>query len=296
MRRESITEQEIEGTPSLPWSTRVIREVGSEEHTSAMVLEEPLSVEVNGQRVAVLMRLPGNEKELATGFCLSEGIISDFGAVMTVHHCGRGLPDPIGSEEEQTESRNRVQISARPEAVRFDAQADVVRLIRTGCGAADVADIADTLPRLNGDFYVSVETLLALNGALRQAQELYKLSGGVHAAALFDGDGNLLTLQEDLGRHNAIDKAIGYCLLRGIPLKNHILLATGRASYEMVTKSLRVGIPIIVSVSAATALAAQIAQDRGATLVGYLRGGRMSVYTHPWRIKPLVTSHSASAL
>jgi FdhD protein len=250
-----------------------------------MVLEEPLSVEVNGRRAAVLMRLPGNEKELGIGFCLSEGIISNFDAVTTVHHCGRGLPDPIGSEEERAESRNRVQIRARPGAVRLDAQADVVRLIRTGCGAADVNDIVDTLPRLDGDFTAPAETLLGLNGALRQAQELYKLAGGVHAAALFDGDGNLLTLQEDLGRHNAIDKAIGYCLLRGISLENRILVATGRASYEMVTKSLRVGIPIVVSVSAATALAAQIAEDRGATLIGYLRGGRMSVYTHPWRVE-----------
>jgi FdhD protein len=247
-------------------------------------LEEPLSVEVNGGRVAVLMRLPGHEKELGVGFCISEGIIAGFESVLTVHHCGRGLPDPIGSDADQAESRNRVQIHARPEAVRFDAQADVVRLIRTGCGAVDVAEVADDLPKLNSDFRVPVATLLGLNAAMRQAQDLYKLSGGVHAAALFDAAGSLLTLQEDIGRHNAIDKVIGYCLLRGIPLRDRILVGTGRASHDMVTKSLRAGIPIIVSISAATVLAAQIAQDRGATLIGYLRGGRMSVYTHPWRI------------
>jgi FdhD protein len=229
--------------------------------------------------------LPGEEKERAVGFCISEGIIAGFESVLTVHHCGRGLPDPIGSSQEQAESRNRVQIRARPEAVRFDAQADVVRLIRTGCGAVDVADMADDLPRLDGDLSVPAETLLGLNAAMRQAQDLYKVSGGVHAAALFDPTGHLITLQEDIGRHNAIDKAIGYCLLRRIPLQDRILVATGRASHEMVTKSLRVGIPIIVSVSAATALAAQIADDRGATLIGYLRGRRMSVYTHPWRIE-----------
>jgi len=128
-------EEEIRGTPTLPWATRVVRVAGPEDHTSAMVLEEPLSVEVNGRRVAVLMRLPGNEKELGVGFCVSEGIVTGFDAVLTVHHCGRGLPDPIGSRQDQVESRNRVQIRAHPEAVRFDAQSDVVRLIRTGCGA-----------------------------------------------------------------------------------------------------------------------------------------------------------------
>lgn len=242
-------------------------------------------MEVNEQRVAVLMRLPGHEKELGVGFCISEGIIKGFEAVLTVHHCGRGLPDPIGSREEQAESRNRVQIRAQPEAVHFDAQADVARLIRAGCGAVDVTDMTDGLPRLNSDLRVPAETLLDLNAAMRQAQDLYKMSGGVHAAALFDAKGCLITLQEDIGRHNAIDKAIGYCLLRGIPLQDCILVATGRASHDMVTKSLRVSIPVIISISAVTALAAQIAKDRGATLIGYLRGGRMSVYTHPWRIE-----------
>lgn len=269
----------------MPWDTRVVRAAGPEEQVSAVALEEPLSVEVNGQRVAVLMRLPGNEKELGVGFCISEGIVAAFDAVLTVHHCGRGLPDPIGSDEQRAESRNRVQIRVRPEAVRFDAQADVVRLIRSGCGAADVTGVSHDLPKLNGRFQVSAERLLSLNWAMREAQTFYRVSGGVHAAALFDATGQLITLQEDVGRHNAIDKVVGYCLLRGITLRDRILVATGRASYEMVTKSLRVGIPIIVSISAATALAVQIAEDCGATLIGYLRAGRMSVYTHPWRVE-----------
>lgn len=285
MRTVPVTDKEMQDTPTLPWPTQIVRAAGPKDCTTAMILEEPLSVEVNGQRVAVLMRLPGDEKELGVGFCVSEGIITGFESVLTVHHCGQSLPDPIGSSEEQAESRNRVQIRARPEAVRFDVQADVVRLIRTGCGAVDVSDMANDLPRLNNDFRVPAEMLLGLNAATRQAQDLYKVAGGVHAAALFDAKGRLITLQEDIGRHNAIDKAIGYCLLRGILLQDRILVATGRASHEMVTKSLRVGIPIIVSISAATALAAQIAEDRGATLIGYLRGRRMSVYTHPWRVE-----------
>jgi FdhD protein len=294
VRRASVTEKEIEGTPSLLWPTQVVRTAGPEDHASAIVLEEPLSVEVNGQRVAVLMRLPGNEKELGVGFCVSEGILVDFESVLTIHHCGRSLPDPIGSSEDQAESRNRVQIRARPGAIHFDAQSNVIRLIRTGCGAVDVAEMADDLPHLNSNFRVPAERLLSLNAAMREAQDLYKVSGGVHAAALFDADGRLITLQEDIGRHNAIDKAIGYCLLRGISLQDRILVATGRASHDMITKSVRLGIPVIVSISAVTALAVQIAEDRNATLIGYLRGGRMSVYTHPWRIENCTSSIESS--
>jgi hypothetical protein len=180
--RRLVTDKKMQGA-ALPWPTQVVRAAGPEAHTSAMPLEEPLSVEVNGQRVAVLMRLPGSEKELGAGFCISEGIIASFDAVLTVHHCGRGLPDPIGSSQEQAESRNRVQIRARPEAVHFDAQSDVVRLIRTGCGAVEVTDMVDNLPRLNSDLCVPAEMLLGLNAAMRQAQDLYKVSGGVHAAA-----------------------------------------------------------------------------------------------------------------
>jgi FdhD protein len=282
--RRLVTDKKMQGA-ALPWPTQVVRAAGPEAHTSAMPLEEPLSVEVNGQRVAVLMRLPGSEKELGAGFCISEGIIASFDAVLTVHHCGRGLPDPIGSSQEQAESRNRVQIRARPEAVHFDAQSDVVRLIRTGCGAVEVTDMVDNLPRLNSNLCVPAEMLLGLNATMRQAQDLYKVSGGVHAAALFDDQGHLIALQEDVGRHNAIDKVIGHCLLRGISLQDRILVATGRASHDMVTKAVRVGIPIITSISAATALAAQIAEDRRATLIGYLRSRRMSVYTHSWRVE-----------
>ena len=285
MHRLSDTEKEIKSTPTLSWPTQVVRADGPQEHNSAMPLEEPLSVEVNGQRVAVLMRLPGGEKELALGFCISEGIIAGFEDVLIVRHCGSDLPAPAGKGEEQSESRNRVHIHARPESLNFDAPSNVLRLIRSGCGAVNPSYMTNDLPRLNGNLGVSVEVLLGLNASMRQAQELYKLSGGVHAAAIFDAQGCLLALEEDIGRHNAIDKVIGYCLLRGIPLRDHILVATGRASHEMVTKSVRVGIAVVASISAATTMAAQIAEDRGVTLIGYLRSKRMSVYTHPWRIE-----------
>jgi FdhD protein len=119
---------------------------------------------------------------------------------------------------------------------------------------------------------------------MREQQTVHRHVGGTHAAVLFDKSGRVITLAEDIGRHNAIDKAVGYCLLRGISLHDKVLLTSGRASYEMATKAIRVGIPIIASVSAPTSLAVQLAEDRGLTLIGYLRGGRMNVYTHPERV------------
>ena len=123
---------------------------------------------------------------------------------------------------------------------------------------------------------------------MRAQQDVHNSVGGTHAAVLFDTSGRAITLAEDIGRHNAIDKAVGYCLLRGISLRDKILLTSGRASYEMATKAVRAGIAIIASVSAPTSLAVHLAEDRGLTLIGYLRGGRMNVYTHPERVTKVV--------
>lgn len=286
MRKKPISEAEIQGKPTQSWPAEVIDSTGQKKQTAALVIEEPLSVEVNGKRLAILMRLPGHEKELGAGFCISEGIVDSFDDLLTVQHCGSGFSDSIDSSAaDQSESRNKVLIRARPEAVHFDAQTDIVRLIRSGCGAADIAYLSGSLPSIKTELRVSTQMMLNLNTATRQAQDLYKISGGVHAAALFDREGGLITIQEDIGRHNAVDKVIGFCLLRNIPLKDTVLVATGRASHEMVTKSLRAGISIIASVSAATALAAQIAENHNLTLIGYLRGRGMSIYTHSRRIQ-----------
>lgn len=138
---------------------------------------------------------------------------------------------------------------------------------------------------MNHDLNVPATVLLGLDRAMRERQDIHRSVGGTHAAVIFDASGKAITLAEDIGRHNAIDKAVGYCLLRGIALYDKILLTSGRASYEMATKAVRVGIPVIASVSAPTSLAVQLAEDRGLTLIGYLRGGRMNVYTHMERIR-----------
>ena len=259
----------------------------SREQQVEIVLEEPLSLHINGRQVAVLMRLPGMEKELAAGFCLSEGLIDGFEKVLTIQHCGQGLPSPTEavSENAAPESRNRVEVQVRPGALREGARLEVVRLIRAGCGAVD-ADLADLpLSPVREGPVVGSRLVLGLGKSMRAAQRVHRRVGGIHAAALFDTGGKLVVLCEDIGRHNAVDKVIGYCLLRGISLEDKLLLCSGRLSYEMVTKAIRLNMPLLISMSAPTALAAQIADRFNVTLIGYLRGGRMTLYTHPERVE-----------
>ena len=263
-----------------------IRDGESRQREIETVLEEPLSLHINGERVAILMRLPGMEKELAAGFCVSEGLVGSFSDILIVHHCGQGLPSP-GSEtsEEEGESRNRVEVTIRPGALQADARLDMVRLIRAGCGAVDVdrADLA--LEPVKDGTMVDLGTISGLGSAMRAGQRLHQRVGGVHGAALFDAGGGLVVVCEDVGRHNAVDKALGYCLLRGISLRGKLLLCSGRLTYEMVTKTIHLGIPLLASISAPTTLAVQLAERFNVTLIGYLRGHRMTIYSHPERIR-----------
>jgi len=250
-----------------------------------VVLEEPLEVVLNDQPIAVLMRMPGQEKELAAGFCVSEGYVRDARDILLIHHCGRGHPAPEVEEDTSFDSRNRVTVRVAPEGMLRPRGDEVVRLIRSGCGAAEVAALSDTLPVIGGGPTVQPSILLDLGRTMHEGQTTHRQVGGTHAAALFQCDGQAITIAEDIGRHNAVDKAIGYCLLRGIDLSDKIMVTSGRTSYEMASKALRAGIPVIASVSAPTALAVQLAEDGGLTLIGYLRGRRMNVYTHPERVR-----------
>jgi FdhD protein len=280
--RDQATDK-LETSPSIPWPIRRMRQDQVESLEERVALEEPFEIVVNGQSIAVLMRMPGQEKELAAGFCITEGYVRQVTDILLIHHCGSGLPAP-GEESQDMESRNRVTMRVTPGGFVPPDRPDVVRLIRSGCGAADVTALSEELPRVKHDLRASVPVLLGLGRAMRDQQDVHRSVGGTHAAVLFDTSGRAITLAEDIGRHNAMDKAIGYCLLRGIPLHDKVLLTSGRASYEMATKAVRVGIPIVASVSAPTSLAVQLAEERGLTLIGYLRGGRMNVYTHPERI------------
>lgn len=250
-----------------------------------VAIEEPLQIIVDGVPVAVLMRTPGQEKELAVGFCLSEGLIAHFSDIGLVQHCGS-----LGWGQEETgdpldASRNIVTITTlRRELPERDARLDVVRLIRSGCGRAEAATLAATLTPIAGDFRVSQAFIAGLAQQVIAHQQAYREAGGVHAVAIFDRAGKLIVLGEDIGRHNAMDKAIGHCFLRGIPLGDKIAYSTGRASYEMVLKAVRVGLPIMISRSSPTTLAIDLGEQLNCTLIGYARGDRMHIYTHPERI------------
>ncbi len=272
-----------------PVAARRVWEVRAGEWRSRQVdsvLEEPLALSINGQQIAVLMRLPGEEKELAVGFCLSEGVVRELSDILLVHHCGQGLPEPpLGSPEgEQEFSRNRVELRVRQEGLSPEARLDVVRLVRAGCGAVDLS-VEELFPKaVESSLVVPASTLSRLTRAFHGEQLLHNAVGGVHDAALFDSEGHLLWLSEDIGRHNAVDKVLGHCLLRHISLRDRVLLCSGRLSYEMVSKAVRMRLPLLASISAPTTLAIELADRLGVTLVGYLRGSRMTIYTHPERV------------
>jgi FdhD protein len=271
---------------SLPWSIQRIRADERRHVDDRVVLEEPLELLINEQPIAVLMRMPGQEKELAAGFCVSEGYVRTVADILLIHHCGSGHPAPGGEADDGFGSRNRVEMRVVAEGFTPPERPDVVRLIRSGCGAAEVGALCDALPIVSHDLRLSISTLLGLDRAMRDLQHVHQQVGGTHSAALFEATGKVVTVAEDIGRHNAVDKAVGYCLLWGIPLHDKVLVTSGRASYEMAVKAIRVGIPIVASISAPTSLAVQLAQDRGLTLIGYLRGRRMNAYTHPERLDP----------
>lgn len=275
----------------MPW--RIWRLTGQGNHSveGGVVIEEPLEIWLDGRPVAVLMRTPGLEKELATGFCLGEGLVAGLMDIALVRHCGRAVADETAEGDPLDESRNRVDVTLMPSAAPAATQGggaqgsdDTVQLIRSGCGRTSVSALIENLAPIDAAIQVSVETLHRLLGQITRQQAAYRAAGGIHAAAVFEITGRCIVVCEDIGRHNAVDKAVGYCLLRGISLRDKLLVSTGRASYDMVAKGARMGLPIMASISSPTSLAVELAEALNCTLLGYLRGKTLNVYTHPWRI------------
>ena len=249
------------------------------ERPDELAHEEPLEIRVRGRAVSVTMRTPGHDEELAVGFLLTEGIVRRREDVLKVEHCGRN------------EEGNLVNVLLAPEV-----PVDFGRLTRHVfassscglCGKASIDAVRGQFPPLDpGDgFAVDAETLAALPGVMRAAQAAFEQTGGLHAAGLFDGEGKLLVLREDVGRHNAVDKVIGHALVRGlVPLDRHVLLVSGRSSFEIMQKALAARVPVVAAVSAPSSLAVRFAEESGQTLVGFLRERRMNVYTHLRRLR-----------
>jgi FdhD protein len=272
----------------MPWPFQRLTQDGKRAVEGGVVVEEPLEVRLDGKTVAVLMRTPGMEKELATGFSLGEGLIEDLDDIALVRHCGRAVAhapdDEASGADALDESRNQVDIRLMPNVRTSADPRQVIALIRSGCGRTDVTTLIENLAPINGQVKVPTEVLAHLPAQMTRRQSAYKMAGGIHAAAIFDARGRVIVVCEDIGRHNAVDKATGYCLLRGIPLTDKILVSTGRASYDMVIKGVRLRIPVLASISSPTSMAVELADALGCTLLGYLRGKTLNVYTHGWRI------------
>lgn len=245
---------------------------------ATVIVEEPLEIFVDGAPYSVVMRTPGDDIALAAGFCLAEGLIDTAGDIGSVQSC-------------EAEDPNRVAVTrAGPRAAEGPPTRAVPRTIASSCGLCGrelIEDIAKRLPVVASEFQISTDELLALGRRLQESQQLFRPTGGTHAAALFDADRDRLAAAEDVGRHNALDKAIGRLLLTNRLAEARIALLSGRCSFEMVQKSARAGIPVAASVSAPTALAIDLAQRAALTLVGFLRRDTLTIYLDGGRIRDL---------
>jgi FdhD protein len=246
-----------------------------------IVAEEPLELRVDRRPLAVTMRTPGHDLDLALGFLLTEGVIGSADDVRTAQLCA-------GSDEPNT--YNVVEVALRPgvPAPVTDPSRNFYTTSSCGvCGKAsiDAVRTRSVYPVATDPATVASTTLSGLPRALRKAQRTFDATGGLHAAGLFTVDGRLVVVREDVGRHNAVDKVVGWAVReRRLPLSGHVLLVSGRASFELTQKASMAGIPVLAAVSAPSTLAVELAEEVGITLVGFLRGSTMNVYTRPDRI------------
>jgi FdhD protein len=254
-----------------PYSTasvEVLRLPDGREESDSVAVEEPLEIRISGRPVAVTMRTPGHDEELALGFCLSEGL----------HPEAARLPDDLAA--------NTVDVDASD----FDPKR-LQRSFYTSsscgvCGKGALEAVAVEAARVESRLTVSLATVESLPGRLRDEQAAFAATGGLHATGLFAARGELVCLREDVGRHNAFDKVVGWAFLQDrLPLADALVCVSGRLSFELVQKAAVAGCPVLVAVGAPSSLAVELAADRGITLCGFVRDGRANVYTEAWRIK-----------
>ena len=251
--------------------------------SETLAVEEPLEIRVNGTPVTVTMRTPGSDIELAQGFLLTEGVVGGREDMLTIRYCG-------GRGDDGVNTYNVLDVTLAP-GVK-PPSLDITRNFYTtsSCGVCGKAslDAVRVISRFSpGDdpATVAAATLKAMPGQLRSAQKVFASTGGLHAAALFSVDGTMHVVREDIGRHNAVDKVIGWAVeYDRIPLSASVLLVSGRASFELTQKALLAGIPVLAAVSAPSSLAVSLAEESGITLVAFLREDSMNVYTRADRI------------
>ena len=252
-----------------------------------LVVEEPLEIRVGQQSLIVVMRTPGHDFELAAGFLYTESLISSCDDIEIIAYCDEAVAET--RDGGLSLLRNIVNVQLTGER-GLEAQSGWQRNFHANascglCGKMTIESVRQQVSPLDSGFCMNQTVLYQLNDRLRQAQSVFEKTGGLHAAGLFDETGKLLIVREDIGRHNAVDKVIGQALLSDlVPLERHILMVSGRASFEIVQKALFARIPVVVAVSAASTLAVDLAAEGNLTLIGFMRGQRMAVYSCPGRI------------
>jgi FdhD protein len=262
----------------------------------SLAIEEPLEIQITygprrlrGTRsISVTMRTPGNDFDLAAGFLMTEGVIQDANDIRQITNAG----DPFSEDNPTPQVMDSLKLGSKQNVVRVelgvDVEVSVANLQRNFyttsscgiCGKASLLALRTVCPpRAKNDFRVDAQLLYDLPGRLRASQGVFDRTGGLHAAGLFDSTGNLSALREDVGRHNAVDKLIGSAFLADrTPLRDRLLLLSGRASFELLQKALMGGIPMVVAVGAPSSLAVQVAKEFDITLVGFLREGHFNIY------------------
>jgi FdhD protein len=249
-------------------SAEVVRAPGGRVEVDRLAVEEPLEIRVRGVPVAVTMRTPGHDEELALGFCISEGI----------HAHSVRIPDDLAA--------NTVDVDADD----FDVSR-VRRNFYTSsscgvCGKGALEAVAVEAMHVESELRVTTALVSSLPDILREAQPAFAETGGLHATGLFDREGSLICVREDVGRHNAMDKVIGWAHGAALlPLDDNLLCVSGRLSFELVQKAAVAGCPLLVAVGAPSTLAVELARDRGITLCGFVRGGSLNVYSESWRLE-----------
>ncbi|GAA2164678.1 formate dehydrogenase accessory sulfurtransferase FdhD [Actinomadura napierensis] len=244
-----------------------------------LAVEEPLEIRVAGKPLTITMRTPGHDFDLVAGFLAAEGVIRGAADLTAMRYCA------------DTQEQNTLDVVLAPGVAPPDDAMTRAFTTTSACGVCGKSSIealrTDRPYEVAADpVRLTPDVLAALPDRLRAAQRVFDRTGGLHAAGLFDADGGLLAVREDVGRHNAVDKVVGWALRQGLPpLAGKILMVSGRASFELTQKAMTAGIPVLAAVSAPSSLAVELAEDAGMTLVGFLRGDTMNVYTGAERIR-----------
>ena len=240
--------------------------------TDFVAIEEPLEVRIRGNAIAITMRTPGHDIELAAGFISTEGIIEERSEILEIAHCENGKAN---------DGRNIVNVFLHP-AVKIDWEQFKRHFFTNSscgiCGKATIESVQSLFPPITSNTSITTHILNTFPDKLREAQKTFQETGGLHAAALFTADGSMISIREDVGRHNAVDKVIGHSFLAERKLSNLILMVSGRVSFEIMQKALAHKIPIVAAISAPTSLAIEFATENKQALVGFMRNNKMNIY------------------